>query len=157
MASYCNKCGRQIEDETRFCPSCGNDTMSEGSSNQSSNQNKNTTQGMGGTVTLIFILGILWGILLLISGIILLGFGGYIALFDFLGGAFVLVGILCLVNGIIALICCVNLYKLEKHKRACTLLLIGSILSFFTGGIIAGIVGVIFYFLLKKEDYRFKS
>jgi len=46
MASYCSKCGRGLEDGTRFCPSCGNDTMGQGNNNDQNGNNyqNNNTQ-----------------------------------------------------------------------------------------------------------------
>ena len=108
---------------------------------------------MGGTLTIIFVLGILWAIIALISGIAMMALGG---LLFFEGVAAIVVGIIYIVSGIFAILSCINIYKLENHKTACTYCLIGSILALI-GSILGGIIGLVFYFLLKKENYRFKS
>jgi predicted RNA-binding Zn-ribbon protein involved in translation (DUF1610 family) len=165
MASYCSKCGKELDEGVRFCPSCGFDTMGQSTSNNNSSynqnynaQNNNQSQGMGGTLTVIFVLGIIWGILSVISGILLvMGGGAFAFLFEFGAGLFIIIGILSFLSGLFAILCCINIYKLEKFDQARTFCLIGSIIAFVTGGIIAGIIGIIFYFIMRDQKSRFKS
>ncbi|MDR1954408.1 MAG: zinc-ribbon domain-containing protein [Candidatus Methanoplasma sp.] len=168
MASYCSKCGKDLSDGIRYCPVCGFDTMSQGSgsdSNKNSGQNFNTQinnsfqgmGGMGGTLTIIFVLGLLWAIGSFLSGIYFIAMGDSFSFFFYGGTLLIVAGVLSLVSGLLALLSCMNIYKLEKHEQACLFCLIGSLIGLFTGGVIAGIVGIIFYFLMKNEKYRFKS
>jgi len=127
------------------------------SSGYSSSQNTGgggTTGRMGGTLTIIFVLGILWGIGALVAGIYFAAVGG--AFFFFTGPLVVAVGVILILSGLCAFITCMRIYKLEKHSEACTFLLIGSILALISS-ILGGIVGIVFYFLLKNERGRFSS
>ena len=168
MASYCSKCGKSLDDGTRYCPVCGSDTMSQGgdsynggySQSNSPQHNNSLSQGMGGTLTIIFILGIIWGIISIILGFAC--FAGASIIVTMIGGEVAaaigyVVGIISIVGGIIALLSCMKIYKFEDHNGACSLCLIGSIIALFTGGIIVGVVGIVFYLLLKKEGNRFHS
>ena len=113
---------------------------------------------MGGTLTIIMVLGIIWAIISFIVGILSLLGGGILAVLgDVTAAVGIVVGILSIIGGILALISCIYIYRLEKHKEACTFCLIGSIIALVTGGIIIGIIGIVFYFLLKKEGSRFRS
>lgn len=167
MASYCSKCGRQLDDGTRYCSGCGFDTMSQGNSNnqgggydQNYNQNNQkphsdfSTGGMGGTLTIIFVLGVVWAIAAIISAILMIAFAGLFPFF--IGPLSIIGGIIYIVSGLFAVLSCICIYKLEDHKNACTYCLIGSIFALL-GSILGGIIGLVFYFLLKKEGYRFKS
>jgi hypothetical protein len=160
MAFYCSSCGKSLDDDTRYCPSCGFDTADQGNNNKpnyNGNYNRDS-QGMGGTLTIILVFGIIWAILSVISGIISILGGSLLGTLLYFGGGFmVIVGILSFLSGLFALLCCINIYKLENHSKACTYCLIGSIIALLTGGILPGIIGIIFYFLMKKENGRFSS
>jgi len=162
--SYCSKCGKELGDGTRFCPMCGFDTMSQGSGNNSGNNynqnagpqyNSNQSRDMGGTLTIIMVLGILWAIGTI--GVAIVCFLGEGYLFYFTGGLLFVAGILSLLCGLFTLLSCINIYKLENHQQACTYCLIGSIIALVVGGIIIGVVGIVFYFLMKNEKNRFSS
>ncbi|MCL2296533.1 MAG: zinc ribbon domain-containing protein [Methanomassiliicoccaceae archaeon] len=161
--AYCSKCGKEIDYGSVYCPSCGA-AVSGSSSNQNNNQQnwtnnygpsnapQQSAQGLGGTLTIILVLGILWAIVSLLAGVALIALGvGFI----FIAGP--VVGAVCLLGGIITLLSCMYIYKLENHKNAFILCLIGSIIALLTGGILVGIIGIIFAFLLNNEKYRFKS
>jgi len=167
MAFYCSNCGKELEDGTRYCSTCGFDTMAQGSGNKSSSASSvndtlnnsfggidGASGGMGGTLTIIFVLGLIWVLISALYGIYCLTVGG---VFFFFGGPFLIViGVLSFVSAICAIICCLNIYKLEKFQQTSTLLLIGSILALITS-ILGGILGIVFYFLLKNEKHRFRS
>ena len=113
---------------------------------------------MGGTLTIIFVLGIIWGILSIIAGIFcVMGGALFGSIFPLGGAAYVVIGIICFIGGLLAILCCMNIYKREKYEQARLFLLIGSLIALITGGIIAGIIGIIFWFLMKDQKNRFKS
>ena len=161
--AYCSKCGKLIDDGSAYCPSCG---AAAGGQSEAPNQNwinnygpsinaHNSSQGLGGTLTIILVLGIIWAIISIVSAVMCFTVGSF---YYFFGGGFVIaLGVLSLVGGLMALLSCLYIYKLEKHNEAYLLCLFGSIIALFTGGIIAGVIGIIFAFLLKKEKYRFSS
>ena len=165
MASYCIRCGKELDYGARYCPACGFDTQGQGSSydgsygQNSSPQHAGRSQGLGGKLTLILVLGIIWAIISIIGGIACIFGGAYIAsaLIAFHGPALVLVGVISLVGGAITILGCMYINKLENFQKACNYCLIGSIIAFVTGGIIVGIVGILFYFMLKGERARFRS
>ena len=166
MASYCSKCGSEIAEGTRFCPACGFDTMGQGAGgsggyNQNNNQqyNNQQSQGLGGTLTLIVVLGLIWAILSIISGLYCLFWGAAVeAYFGYgLGGIVIVLGILSLLSGLFAILSCVYIIKLEKFSQARTYCLVGSIIAIFTGGIIAGVIGIVFFIIMKDQKSRFKS
>ncbi|MDR3075534.1 MAG: hypothetical protein LBU30_05820 [Candidatus Methanoplasma sp.] len=165
------------QDGSAFCPNCGAAASNQSGDRYSSqqnygggnyNQNQNPSNnygpsggpqgssGLGGTLTIILVLGIIWAVCAIVSGILLFA-GGSVFIFFLTGPVLIVAGILSLLSGLFALLCCMNIYKLEKHHDAYVYCLIGSILALFVGGIIAGVLGIIFAFLLKKEQYRFKS
>lgn len=162
--AYCSKCGKETGYDSSFCQSCGAPT-SEQSGNQNSNYNsgwannygpnnapQQSAQGLGGTLTIILVLGILWAIGAIIDGILLVAGGGYFLSFG--GTWLIFFGILSIVSGAFALMSCIYIYKQEKHNEAFLFCLIGSIIAL---PFVVGIVGIIFAFLLNKEKYRFKS
>lgn len=161
---YCSNCGKETDSSSSFCSSCGASlSSSSGNNNYNNNQNNNQQSGgtqyippgLGGTLTIILILGILWAIGSLLAGLYFAAFGGS---FLFYGAGIILgIGILCILGGVLALVSCMFIYKLENHKMAFMTCLIGSIIALVTGGIIIGIIGIVFAFLLNKEQYRFKS
>jgi len=162
MSSFCSNCGKELDEGTRYCPSCGSDNMSQGSSNNRNNYTYNAgpSQGLGGTLTLILVLGIIWAVYSIISGITLIAGGGLFAglLGGFGGGAaFVAFGVIYLIGGLLAILSCMYIYGLKEHDKACLYCLIGSIIALATGAILGGIIGILFYFLLKKEKNRFTS
>lgn len=122
--------------------------------NQQSYQNGHncTGHGLGGTLTIILVLGLLWAIGSLMLGIFILAFG---IPFFYLAG--VMAGAVCLGGSAFAFISCVNIYMQKNHQLALVCCILGSVIAIFTGGIIAGVVGIIFAFLLSKEKYRFTS
>ncbi|MCL2032542.1 MAG: zinc ribbon domain-containing protein [Methanomassiliicoccaceae archaeon] len=155
MASYCSNCGKDVVEGTRYCPACGFDTMSQGSGSGYNsggyNQNNNQNQSMGGSLTIIFVLGCIWAIVAILAGISNMAVGGLL-----ISGAInFAVGIALIMSGIFALLCCMNIHKKEGHQQACTYCLIGSILALVT--IIFGIIGIILYFVLKNERSYFRS
>jgi len=161
MSSYCSKCGKELGEGTRFCPTCGFDTMGQGSgSNYSSNHNQNTgpqcnisqDQSMGGTLTLIFVLGVIWALIAGVTGLVSLIGGGALYYYD--GAILMVVGLLFILSALFAFLCCMNIYKLENHQQASIFCLIGSILAI---PALVGVIGVIFYFVMQKEKSRFKS
>jgi len=161
MSSYCSKCGKELDEGTRFCSTCGFDTMSQGSGNNySSSHNQNTgpqynsnqDQSMGGTLTLIFVLGIIWALISGLTGIFCLIGGSAIYYYD--GSILMVVGLLFILSALFAFLSCINIYKLENHQQASIFCLIGSILAI---PALVGIIGVIFYFVMQKEKSRFKS
>jgi hypothetical protein len=169
MASFCAQCGKEIADGTRYCPVCGFDSMSN-TGNRGVNNQKTNSQGMGGALLIIVILGILWAIASLIAGVLYLIGGSLLAsITGFVGGAivgsiFVIVGIIFLVTGILTTISCVWIIKLEKHQQACNLCLASSVIVLVAGflilplgAIFVGIIGIVFWYLIKKEQSRFKS
>ena len=161
--AYCSKCGKEIDYGTAFCPNCGASTSSS-PGDQSNNQQgwinnygpnsgpQQSTQGLGGTLTIILVLGILWAMASMIAGIGLIGLGTG---FAFIEGT--VAGAIYLLGGICALLSCIFIYKQENHNLAFILCLIGSIIALYTGVIIIGIIGIVFAFLLNKEKYKFKS
>lgn len=170
--SYCSKCGKEVNDGSAYCPSCGA-AVSGPSQNQNYNQqnynqqnynqqNYNNappqSQGLGGTLTIILVLGILWALYAIIYGAVYLAVGG---VFIEYGGAFAIIfGVLAVLSGIFALITCVYIYKQEKFKEAFTFILVGSVLAIVAypvSFVILGVIGIVFAFLLKKEQYKFKS
>jgi len=160
MTFYCSGCGKSLDDGTRYCPTCGFDTMSQGNNNRPNyNRDYNgNSQGLGGTLTIILVLGIIWAILSIISGMYCIAGGSVLGTFLFFSGGFlIVVGILSFISGLFALLCCINIHKLENHSKACTYCLVGSILGLLTGGILAGVIGIVFYFLMKNEKGRFSS
>ncbi|MDR1405143.1 MAG: zinc ribbon domain-containing protein [Candidatus Methanoplasma sp.] len=182
--TYCSKCGKETAGGSTFCSSCGAalsgpsgryEDQNYGQQNQyeSSNYNqnqdwsnnfgpnqgggpRNNTSSLGGTLTVILVLGILWAIISIISGLACIFGGGFLFSF-FAGPVLIIIGILSFVSGLFALLSCMNIFRLEKHHDAYIYCLIGSILGLITGGIIAGAIGIAFAFILKKEQYRFKS
>jgi uncharacterized membrane protein len=84
--------------------------------------------------------------------------GGFFFSFLPIGGAILLAyGALSILSGIFAILSCVQIIRREKHNQACTFCLCGSIIALFTGGIVAGIFGITFYFLMKDKRERFAS
>ncbi|MDR0778517.1 MAG: zinc-ribbon domain-containing protein [Methanomassiliicoccaceae archaeon] len=169
MITYCSRCGKELEYGARYCPACGADTQSQGgSSGQAQNdglqyvqnsggpQYSQGGQGMGGTLTLIFVLGIIWALVSIGSGLILMTGGSYF-IFDVSGTIVVIIGLISLIGGVIALLSCIKIYKLEDFDKARQLCLIGSIIAIFTGGVIVGIVGIIFYSMMRDQKNRFSS
>jgi len=163
--AYCSKCGKLIDGGSAYCPNCG-----AAATDRSDNPNQNwinnygpnsgqqqSAQGLGGTLTIILVLGILWAIGSIIVGIFC--FAGSSLYYFLPGGAAIMagLGVLCLVGGIFAMLSCMYIYKQENHQQAFLFCLFGSIIALVTGGVIAGIIGIIFAFLLKNEKYRFKS
>ncbi|MDR1691170.1 MAG: hypothetical protein LBR42_04955, partial [Candidatus Methanoplasma sp.] len=67
------------------------------------------------------------------------------------------IGLLALVGGLFTILSCMRISKLENHQEACTYCLIGSIIALIAVNFIAGIIGLVFYFLLKNERGRFHS
>ena len=178
---FCPMCGKELGDEARFCPMCGFDTSGPatgdryggaGYQNNDPRYGDNQNKSMGGTLTIIFVLGIIWVIGQIVGAFILAATFSYLeemGLFD--TGVYSIYGIFSLeeyrayliistifgiLSAICALICCGYIYKLENHKRACTLCLVGSIFALCGGGW-AGIIGIVFYFLMKKEKGKFSS
>ncbi|MDR2699054.1 MAG: zinc ribbon domain-containing protein [Candidatus Methanoplasma sp.] len=156
---YCSKCGKEIADGARFCPSCGSDTVGQGGGGYNQNNGpqygSSSGQGMGGTLTIIFVLGILW-----ILGSALFGLFCFIAegaVLFYSGGLLIVAGVLCFACALFTLLSCINIYKLENYQQACMYCLIGSIIALFAAVIIVGVVGIIFYFLMKNEKNRFRS
>jgi len=120
-------------------------------------QQQNTTHGLGGTLTMILVLGVIWAAGSIIWGVLYMLGGTYLLFFPFAGAVLVGVGLLYLVGGLLALLSSIYIYRQEKYDEAHLFCLIGSVIALFTGYIIAGIVGIVFAFLLKKEKYRFRS
>ena len=165
MASYCVRCGKELDRGGRFCPACGFDTYVPESGHNNSYghssgpQNPARSQSMGGTLTLILVLGVIWAIISIIGGIACIAGGAYIAsaLITFDGPVLVFIGVISLVGGAITLLSCMYISKLENFQKARDYCLVGSIIAIVTGGIVVGVVGLIFYSLLKGERARFRS
>jgi cell division protein FtsW (lipid II flippase) len=91
-------------------------------------------------------------------------------------------GALLLISGIFIILSCMHMYKIEKYRKASTYYLIGSVLAVLSGlflifvvlrlpsegapnwvyvaygySLIAGIAGIIFFFIIVKEKNRFRS
>ncbi|MDR2699053.1 MAG: hypothetical protein LBB30_05200 [Candidatus Methanoplasma sp.] len=111
---------------------------------------------MGGTLTIIFVLGLIWAISCMLSILsalylysLLSGLEIYysdISFYSFYGlflnKSFIIVSaVIGVVSGLCAMVCCAYIYKLENHQRACMLCLVGSILAILSGGP-AGVVGI---------------
>ena len=113
---------------------------------------------MGGTLTIIFVLGIIWGIWSIIAGIIFILGGGFLAFLIPAGGViYIVIGILSFLTGLFAILSCMRIHKRENYEQARLYCLIGSIIALVTGGLIIGVIGLIFWFLLKDQKNRFKS
>jgi predicted RNA-binding Zn-ribbon protein involved in translation (DUF1610 family) len=167
MASFCASCGKEISGGTRYCPVCGHDSMGSGNkSNNSGNRNQNTSQGLGGTLTLILVLGVIWALFCILGGILTMVSGGFYEMLieDYfsitisgLAELMFIIGLITLIGGICCLVSCVRIFQLEKHDQATALCAVSSVIALFTGGLIVGIIGLIFWYLLKKEKHRFSS
>jgi len=178
---FCSRCGKELDNDARFCPVCGFDTsgppsgnVNGGGYNQNNNPQNNSGRGrnMGGTLSVIFLCGLLWAVLHILGAIALVAIYGFISdiglsyssIYPLYGlipedlyiPYLVITSIFGLLSAVCALICCRYLYKLENHKRACMSCLIGSIFAL-CGGSLVGIVGIVFYFLIKNEKNRFSS
>ena len=170
MASYCSKCGSEIAEGTRFCPACGFDTMGQnvdnsGGYNQSNNQNYNQEKGSSGTLTVIAVFGIIWGIGAILVGIVL--FAGASILSDFgLGeytGLIAAGGVIFIVSAIMAFITAALIFSKKSFNIAWMCCLIGSVLALIGTiylsifALIPGIIGIIFFALMHKEKRFFTS
>ncbi|MDR3205820.1 MAG: zinc ribbon domain-containing protein [Candidatus Methanoplasma sp.] len=161
---YCSKCGNEVSDGSAFCPTCGGPVVGGSASNQNYNQNynqqsqqpagfynNNNSGELGGTLTIIMVLGFIWGILSLLAGVVLIGGSVYIL---FAGGA--VFGVISILSGFLALISAYFIHKRENFQLAFITCIIGSILAL-PVGLIAGIIGLVFAFLLNNEKGRFHS
>ncbi|MDR3282238.1 MAG: zinc ribbon domain-containing protein [Candidatus Methanoplasma sp.] len=160
---YCSKCGKEVTDGSAFCPSCGGPVADAGTAplNQNYNQNYNQSyqaptggglsSDLGGTLTIIMVLGFIWGILALLTGVFFASTSTY---FLFAGG--IVIGGIAILSGLLALISAYFIYKRENFQLAFIACIIGSILAL-PIGIIAGIIGLVFAFLLNNEKGRFHS
>lgn len=173
--TYCSKCGKLVDDGSAFCPNCGaamagktenQGTWTGNTENQgtwinnygpNTGQQQNAPQGLGGTLTIILVLGVIWAIGSLAYGILYMLGGSFLLFFPVAGGVLIGVGVVYFIGGLFALLSCYYIFKQEKHNDAYILCLISSIIALFTGYVFVGIIGILFAFLLKKEKYRFKS
>jgi len=121
----------------------------------SNNQSYNQSQGLGGTLTVIMVFGVIWAVWSFLFGI------ACIAIMDeflYYGGGLALTGGLSIVSGLLAILCCVFIYQQKNHMMACILCLIGSLIGLYTGLIFCGVIGIVFFILmLTKEKNRFSS
>jgi len=163
--AYCSKCGKLVEEGSAFCSGCGA-AASDSSVNQNQNWSNNygpqsgpqqSADGLGGTLTIILVLGILWAISSIISGIACMVGGSFLSFLPVTGAVYIGVGILYFIGGLFALLSCMFIFKLENFNKAYTYCLIGSIIALLTGGVIIGVIGIVFALLMKKEQFRFKS
>jgi len=172
MASFCANCGNKLNEGERYCVKCGYDTETPGGgdnfirydpSPNTGPQLSARRQKIGDILNVIYWFGILWGVIAIMM------FLGYTTLFS-LGSSYnywfffeisglllLAVAIIFLASGILAILCCMNLNKLLRHQQACNLCLIGSLIAIIAGAFSYGIVGIIFYIMIKKEGYRFHS
>ncbi|AIZ56370.1 hypothetical protein Mpt1_c04780 [Candidatus Methanoplasma termitum] len=95
------------------------------------------------------------------------------------------VGVLLLISSILIILCCIHMYKLEEHKRTSIYYVLGFLIAIISGivliyaetrvgdvvvydislgifisygyGIIVGVLGLIFYLIIRKEKDRFTS
>lgn len=161
--SYCNNCGTMVEGSDAYCKNCGTTTFRNGNgfrpdpyqtdrnNNYRPSNDHKDSGGLGGTLTVIMVMGILWGVAsILLGALFMIGFS-----FMYLIGP--LVGWLCLTGGVLAIVSCIFICKLEKYQIAFACCLIGSIIALITGGIVIGIVGIIFAVLLNTKKYKFRS
>lgn len=97
------------------------------------------------------VLGFIWGAFSILAG--LLFYAGTTVLY--LAGP--VAGTIFLVGGILAIISCVCISKLENFQTAFICCLLGSLIALYTGGVAIGIVGLLFTLLLNNEKHRFRS
>ena len=169
MASYCSKCGKDIEEGTRYCPTCGHDTMGQESSYNSGGYNQSNNQSASGIYSAVYACGIVWAILALIVFIFYLAVGVFAASLGdisfgvgtLVGAILIGLGLIYLVSAIFAILCVTNVRNPAKSKNASIFCLIGSILAIVAGvmvlgivgilSIIAGIIGIILFIMLRTE------
>jgi hypothetical protein len=170
MASFCAQCGKEIAEGTRYCPVCGFDTQSQGAggynnSNYNPNagyQQTNVKQGSSGTLKTIAALGIVWALISLLIGIYFFilsteYYWVYYLGFRMTDTILIILGLVCVIEALLVFVSCIYIFKLQKYSLASTLCLITAILALFLGGIIIGVLGIVFWTLLTKEKQRFTS
>ena len=115
-------------------------------------------------MTVILVLGIIWAFASIGMAIVYLAIGGLVFEFPLAAAVIAGIGVAFLIGGILAILSCYYIYKLEQHNRAFILCLIGSIIALITGffgllylGAIIGVIGIVFAFLINKESNRFSS
>lgn len=158
-ASFCGRCGSSVSNSEGVGYGQNQENNWQNNYGPSNNSSYQGYHGLGGTLTIIMALGILWAIYSVIGGIIcMFGWGLLTGIYGDLGtGVYVVIGVLSVISGLLAFLACKNIYNLEEQKKTFNYCLIGSILGLITGGIIAGIVGIVFALLISKESYRFRS
>ena len=184
MASFCANCGNKLNEGERFCVICGYDTETPGGGdnyirydNQPSTgpQPSDRNQRLGDVLNHIYWFGIIWAFLALLGFVsclslyYILSTDMFPSLSDILSDAqmtnplfifgikalLLVCGFACLISAIFAILCCIDINNLKNHQRACTFCLIGSVIALLSGAFGYGIIGIIFYFMMKKEGYRF--
>jgi hypothetical protein len=174
MASFCPKCGKEVEYGATFCTSCGssisgqpgNDGLNQNTNNNSSYERPYSPSRGGGSSLLsaIRICGIMWAILAIIWGILyfiffaaaayILGSAG-----DFFGIDLGIVGVVILAYGLItmilailsavfAIITCSHIKTLSNHKSAFAFFLVSVILALVDAIIVLAVGGDIIFGVL---------
>ena len=166
--NFCTKCGANVHDYDEFCPACG-EVLKEGAkpaANRSYNPNSK--------LPLIKALGGIWAIYAIINGItsiifidnmmtmmedIFVGMGleyadMWYSMEDFYRMFMLVSGALCLVSGILAVVCTYCCIKKKNHTIALMTCIIGSILVIPS---LVGLVGLIVAHFLSKSKPEFES
>jgi hypothetical protein len=154
--------GRFSQSPTYSAAGTGTENNYYGSNDHNyNNQNYSQGQGLNGTLMIILTLGVVWGAGSFTTALSFTSSAYKYSALDILyvGTLFqvtyIILAILVLASGILAILCCYNIYKLENHKKACTYCLIGSILAL--PFVVPGIIGIVFYSQLKDQKHLFRS
>lgn len=108
-------------------------------------------------LTIILVLGVIWAFISIVAAIFYFVGGGYVILFAFVGSALIGLGIVYLIGGLLTLLSCYYILKRIEFQRALIFCIIGSVIALVTGGVIIGIIGLVFAILLNNEKHRFTT
>ena len=201
MVSYCPTCNKELDEEVELCPECGSSTADQITVNANNNKDigveisiPEKDQDMGTKLKAVFLFGALWTIVFLHEGVQLIKQGIaylYVGSGSMFGEYYVIQaevaivsGVFTLMSGILILLSCMYIFKLEQYRKASRYYLIGFIFAAISGiavwcimyihyqsellealiplcmagySFFVGIFGIIFYILLKREKNRFHS
>jgi len=175
--TYCPKCGKQVDDGSAYCPGCGA-ALSNSSggqnynqnyyqdNNQNNNQNWTNNYGPGpninnnatkapGSLNNVVVLGFIWIFVSIIMAIYFFTINS--TFFFFYSSMLNTIGALYILGAFLTLISCLLIIKRSQHIWAVIFCVIASVIALFTGGIIIGIIGLLFARNINNAKYMFTS
>jgi drug/metabolite transporter (DMT)-like permease len=137
--------------------------------------------GLGNTLMMIVMVGAVWAGVALLIGALQISGGALFTVTDGSGSYNPAFGVVYIVSGALAVLCIIRIYTQQKYQQAFLFCLIGSAIMLVFGiflvayyitvkdisveqaliapviELVSGVVGLIFAFMMRREQFRFKS